>query len=109
MFFYGVGGRFRAILASFSFSVFLSEILYGEGPYRADIFPASLVNKALHDWKVKKEFDNDAVERNITNFKPAILGSPGKTEEKEIFQKKKTKRILFYESKFFYIAIGPLK
>ena len=47
--FYGVWRRFRAILASFSFSVFLSEIVNGEGPYRANIFPASLVNKALHD------------------------------------------------------------
>ena len=37
------------ILASFSFSVFLSKIIYGEGPYRADIFPASMVNKVLHD------------------------------------------------------------
>ena len=47
--FYGVWRRFRAILASFSLSVFLSKIIYGEGPYRADIFPATLVNKALHD------------------------------------------------------------
>ena len=47
--FYGVWRRFRAILASFSFSVFLFEITYGEGPYRADIVPAILINKALHD------------------------------------------------------------
>ena len=43
----------------------------------ADILPASLVNKVLNDWKVKKTCDDLAVEKNITNSKRAILSRPG--------------------------------